>query len=69
MTSIWFSYFESKVRLSMKVQCGGVRTAAHAFRCPECQTDLRPANVQCIVCTNCWHGGTKETFSAIVRAA
>lgn len=39
------------------------------FRCPECFFEFKPANVQCITCGNCGHGGSKQNFSAIVRKA
>jgi hypothetical protein len=74
MATLWWSYFEPKERPKLMFRFSGWRSPeaekpAYSFRCPVCCVDLRPQNVQCIVCTNCWHGGTKETFSAVVRAA
>lgn len=39
------------------------------FRCPQCKSDVRPANAKCIVCPNCGTAGNTETFSSIERRA
>ena len=34
------------------------------FRCPSCKWGVLPANLKCIVCSNCFEAGTVEHFSS-----